>query len=135
MLPFERREAIAAAIVAHVGAVIGAGGPASIGPDEGLFDLGMDSLMATELRRRIEKQFDRALTPTLTFDYPTVAALAAHVDDVCFPAAAGAQTGAPEASASPGPDAGGDLASAIAALESLSDDAVEAMLSSRGTPR
>ena len=129
MLPFERREAIAAAIVQQVAAVIGGGGPASIGMDEGLFDLGMDSLMATELRRRIEKQFDRPLTPTLTFDYPTVAALAAHLDDECFGAAAPeAPADAPPALA---PQAAGDLASAIAALESLSDDAVEAMLSTR----
>ena len=132
MLPFERREAIAAVIVEHVAAVIGGGGPASIGMDEGLFDLGMDSLMATELRRRVEKQFDRTLTPTLTFDYPTVAALAAHVDEECFGASTPA---APDAPAVLTPEAGGDLASAIAALESLTDDAVEALLSTRGTTR
>jgi len=92
----------------------------------------MDSLMATELRRRLEKQFDRALTPTLTFDYPTVAALAAHVDEECFAAAAPLPQVTPPAAS----DAAGDLASAVAALESLSDDDVEAMLSAtRGTRR
>jgi acyl transferase domain-containing protein/acyl carrier protein len=133
MLPFERREAIARAIAGHVAAVIGGGGAASIGMDEGLFELGMDSLMATELRRRIERQFDRALTPTLTFDYPTVAALAAHVDEECF--GASTPTTAAPVPFTLAPDASADLASAIAALESLSEDAVEAMLSTRATPR
>jgi myxalamid-type polyketide synthase MxaC len=132
MLPFDRREAIAAAIADHVVAVIGGGAAAAIAMDEGFFELGLDSLMATELRRRIEKQFDRRLTPTVTFDYPNIAALTAHVDEECFGAAAPAASIEPATLA---PDAAGDLERAIAALESLSEDAVEAMLSTRGTPR
>jgi acyl transferase domain-containing protein len=132
MLPFDRREAIAAAIADHVVVVIGGGAAAAIAMDEGFFELGLDSLMATELRRRIEKQFDRRLTPTVTFDYPNIAALTAHVDEECFGAAAPAASIEPATLA---PDAAGDLERAIAALESLSEDAVEAMLSTRGTPR
>jgi len=129
MLPFERREAIGSAILDQVAAVIGTA--SGIGMDEGLFDLGMDSLMATELRRRLEKQFDRMLSPTLTFDYPTITALAAHIDEECFGAAVPVPSAPAPAAASA---AGSGLADAIAALESLSDDDVEVMLSATRGP-
>jgi myxalamid-type polyketide synthase MxaE and MxaD len=50
-------------------------------PDIGFFDIGMDSLMAVELRNRISSDLGlpRALPSTTLFDYPTVAALAAHL--------------------------------------------------------
>jgi acyl carrier protein len=41
----------------------------------GLFDLGLDSLMSVELKTRLEASLDRALPSTLTFNYPSVAAL------------------------------------------------------------
>jgi len=47
-------------------------GPA---PDRGLFDQGMDSLMAVDLTAWIEGELGRSLPPTLIFDHPTVDAL------------------------------------------------------------
>jgi NAD(P)-dependent dehydrogenase (short-subunit alcohol dehydrogenase family)/acyl carrier protein len=44
--------------------------------DAGLFDLGMDSLMSVELKRRLERGFGARLPSTLTFNYPNVRALA-----------------------------------------------------------
>src|SRR5205823_6671073 len=41
----------------------------------GLFDLGMDSLMSVELKSRLEATVGQPLPTTLTFKYPTVAAL------------------------------------------------------------
>jgi len=124
LLPAERREQIAAAVTDHIGRVIGTEGASVIGPDDGLFDLGMDSLMATELRRILERQFDRELPPTLTFDYPTVTALSAFLDRECF-GDAGADA-APAAAAAL--DGAGDLAAAIAALETVSDDEAEMLM-------
>lgn len=47
-----------------------------IGPRQRIFDLGMDSLMALELRNRFEFNFDRPIRrATLLFDYPTLEAL------------------------------------------------------------
>ncbi len=65
----------------EVAAVLAApeGGNA-IAPDAGLFDLGMDSLMSVELKRRLERGAGRPLPSTLTFNYPNVAALAAFLD-------------------------------------------------------
>jgi acyl transferase domain-containing protein/NADPH:quinone reductase-like Zn-dependent oxidoreductase/NAD(P)-dependent dehydrogenase (short-subunit alcohol dehydrogenase family)/acyl carrier protein len=51
----------------------------SINPQQGLFELGMDSLMAVELKNRIEKGIGRSLPMVLTFDYPTVETLANYI--------------------------------------------------------
>jgi malonyl CoA-acyl carrier protein transacylase len=44
-------------------------------PQQGFFDLGMDSLMLVELKNRLENTLGSSLPTTLPFDYPTVAAL------------------------------------------------------------
>ena len=50
-------------------------------PDVGFFDLGMDSLMAVELRNRLNRAFAGQYTAsnTLVFDYPDISALAGHL--------------------------------------------------------
>ncbi|MBU0485486.1 MAG: SDR family NAD(P)-dependent oxidoreductase [Proteobacteria bacterium] len=47
--------------------------------DLGLFDLGVDSLMAVELKNRFEADLGRTLRPTLVFDYPTVEAITGYL--------------------------------------------------------
>ncbi|HTM83359.1 MAG TPA: SDR family NAD(P)-dependent oxidoreductase, partial [Mycobacterium sp.] len=44
--------------------------PAEIREDTGFFDLGMDSLMAVELRRRIEQGVGKEIPATLAMDHP-----------------------------------------------------------------
>ena len=48
----------------------------------GFFDLGMDSLMAVELRNRLNRAFSEeyVVPNTVVFDYPDIAALAHHLD-------------------------------------------------------
>ena len=48
---------------------------AGIDPEKGLFDMGMDSLMAVELKSRLEKDTGMTLPSTLTFNYPTISEL------------------------------------------------------------
>jgi acyl carrier protein len=45
----------------------------------GFFDLGMDSLMTVELRRRIERALGFRLQAGITFDHPNLDALAAYL--------------------------------------------------------
>jgi myxalamid-type polyketide synthase MxaE and MxaD len=48
---------------------------ATIDADQGLFAMGMDSLMSVELKSRLERAVGKPLPATLTFNYPSVAAL------------------------------------------------------------
>src|SRR5207248_2227831 len=49
----------------------------SSAPDaqQGLRDLGMDSLMSIELRNRLQRSVGESLPPTIAFDFPTIDAL------------------------------------------------------------
>jgi acyl transferase domain-containing protein len=53
---------------------------AEVDAERGLFDMGLDSLMALDLRGRLEAGVGRHLPSTLTFNYPTATALAAFLD-------------------------------------------------------
>ncbi|MYF73442.1 MAG: SDR family NAD(P)-dependent oxidoreductase, partial [Gemmatimonadetes bacterium] len=55
--------------------------PTAPEPTVGFFDLGMDSLMAVELRNRLNRAFaDEYVVPnTVVFDYPDIASLARHL--------------------------------------------------------
>ncbi len=49
-------------------------------PQLGFFDMGMDSLMAVDLKNRIQAiAGDQSLPATITFEYPTIAALATYL--------------------------------------------------------
>ncbi|MCY4612557.1 MAG: SDR family NAD(P)-dependent oxidoreductase [Nitrospira sp.] len=55
--------------------------PSTPAPTVGFFDLGMDSLMAVELRNRLNRAFAEEYTApnTVVFDYPDIATLARHL--------------------------------------------------------
>jgi acyl carrier protein len=76
----QRRDVLVAFVRQTVAAVLGADAPEAVPLEAGLFELGMDSLMSVELKRRLEHGAGRSLPSTLTFNYPNVAALAAFLD-------------------------------------------------------
>ena len=74
-----REDVLASFLQAEVKAVLRL--PTAPAPTVGFFDLGMDSLMAVELRNRLNRALAGAYTAsnTVVFDYPDIAALAAHL--------------------------------------------------------
>ena len=52
---------------------------AEIREEAGFFDLGMDSLMAVELRRRVEQAVGKELPATLAMDYPRLVDVADYL--------------------------------------------------------
>jgi acyl carrier protein len=69
------RDAVQEAVLAVVRSILGAG----TGQDEPLMAAGLDSLGAVELRNSLEGRLGVRLSSTLTFDYPTAAAIADHI--------------------------------------------------------
>jgi acyl carrier protein len=69
----------------HVAQILERPEPHTIPPDHGLFEMGMDSLMSVELKNRLERELGQPLPSTLTFNYPSVRALAGYVVSVVAP--------------------------------------------------
>ncbi|WP_437692902.1 SDR family NAD(P)-dependent oxidoreductase [Sorangium sp. So ce176] len=51
-------------------------------PEQGFFQLGMDSLMSVQLKRRLDADLGRTLPATLVFEHASIGALSAHLADV-----------------------------------------------------
>ncbi|MFO7562367.1 MAG: acyl carrier protein, partial [Enhygromyxa sp.] len=56
--------------------VLGVASPQEVSPDQPLQEIGLDSLMAVELRNRLQAPTGIQLTATLLFDYPTAKKIA-----------------------------------------------------------
>ncbi|WP_439427363.1 type I polyketide synthase [Micromonospora sp. LA-10] len=63
----------------QVAAVLGHATPATVDAGQGFLDMGFDSLMAVELRKRLDAVTGLRLPSTVGFDYPTPRALAEHL--------------------------------------------------------
>uniref|UniRef100_UPI0012F8A1E9 acyl carrier protein n=1 Tax=Actinomadura rifamycini TaxID=31962 RepID=UPI0012F8A1E9 len=82
-LPAAEREKVLLDLVrAQVAAVLGYGASDRIDADQGLFELGFDSLTAIELRNRLNRLTDRKVVPNLVFAYPTPESIAAYLHDL-----------------------------------------------------
>ncbi|MBK7660402.1 MAG: SDR family NAD(P)-dependent oxidoreductase [Betaproteobacteria bacterium] len=122
-----RRDLLVEFVQGEVAGVLGLDAAHDVPVTTGLFDLGLDSLVAVELKRRLERGAARALPSTLTFNYPNVGALARYLESQLVAAPAAATV--PAASAAP---AAGDAAPADAAgLDALSDEELEERLMRR----
>ncbi|NEO98263.1 MAG: SDR family NAD(P)-dependent oxidoreductase [Symploca sp. SIO2E9] len=74
-LVHERRTTLMEHVRSAIRKIIGLNASTRIEPRQSLFDLGLDSLMAVELRNYLEKSIEHSLRSTLLFDYPTLEAL------------------------------------------------------------
>ena len=70
---------LAAYLRGEIATVLGLRDETPIDPRTRLFDFGLDSLMAVELKNRLEAGLGATLRSTLLFDYPTLEALTAYL--------------------------------------------------------
>ncbi len=75
----ERIETVQDVLLTQAALVLGMAGPESVDAGRSFRDVGFDSLTAVELRNRLNTVTGLRLSATAVFDYPTPAALAAHI--------------------------------------------------------
>lgn len=68
----------------HVCALLEIEDKENIDTKRGFFDMGMDSLMAVELRTKLERQLAYPLPPSTVFDFPSIEQLANHILSLLF---------------------------------------------------
>ncbi|MBP2679105.1 MAG: hypothetical protein H6Q82_2170, partial [Deltaproteobacteria bacterium] len=71
----DRQEVLLSFVRGEAAKVLGIRKPESLPADQGFFEMGLDSLMAVDLRSRLEAGIGLPLPSTLIFKYPTVGAL------------------------------------------------------------
>ncbi len=117
--PVSKRRSLLQAHVREQGVrVLGLSAATNIDPQQPLRELGMDSLMAVELRNALSAALQQKLPSTLLFDYPTIDALTAFISRELW--GDESKPVSETAAAKPAP--------AAADLNSLSDEEAEAML-------
>jgi NAD(P)-dependent dehydrogenase (short-subunit alcohol dehydrogenase family) len=122
-----RREELLLGFVAdQVARVVGAPDRDAIDPRTPLNTIGLDSLMAVELRNRLGSGLGlaRGLPATLVFEHPTVEALTAYL----------AREVAPDAAPSAAPAAAAP-ADAVGVIDELSDDEIEKLFAQKTKPK
>ncbi|MDE3155804.1 MAG: LLM class flavin-dependent oxidoreductase [Acidobacteriota bacterium] len=97
----ERLRRLVAHLQQQVAAVLALPGGRLPDPRTGFFEMGMDSLMALDLKKRLQADFGLELRATVVFNYPTVQALAGFLSDLL---AAPASPPAPAAPAAVDPE-------------------------------
>jgi NAD(P)-dependent dehydrogenase (short-subunit alcohol dehydrogenase family)/acyl carrier protein len=102
--------------------VLGLDRAAGVDEQQGLRDLGLDSLMALELRNRLQSSVGRQLRATLALDCPSIDAIARHL-------AADVLGVQPPVKASESNEAGGD--DLLMGIEQLSEDEVDRIFASK----
>jgi acyl transferase domain-containing protein/NAD(P)-dependent dehydrogenase (short-subunit alcohol dehydrogenase family)/acyl carrier protein len=78
--PTDRQRALLNLVRSEAAAVLGLSSPAVLDESRSLHELGLDSLMALDLRNRLTARMGTRFPTTLLFDYPTSAALAEFID-------------------------------------------------------
>jgi myxalamid-type polyketide synthase MxaB len=84
----DRRRVLTEHFRGQLAHMLGFPSPDRVQPRHRLYDLGLDSLSAVELRNHTEAAIGRPLPATLLFDFPTLEALVNHLHDEVLGSAA-----------------------------------------------
>ena len=103
---------------AAIAAVLGLAAD-SVGDDVEFSELGMDSLMAVELRNRLERSMAITLGSTAAFEWPTVRALSDHIAHDLLGVARDAQSGGDDHGEAPAERVDADRVDAVVDVEVL----------------
>ena len=102
--------------------MLGLADAATVDPERGFHELGIDSLAALKLRNRVQAGLDISLPGTVMFNHPSIASLAARLAATELAGLVRRPGAATPDDAPPAADA------ALAALDDLSDDNLAALL-------
>ena len=120
--PAQRRQILLNYIRELLGGVLGLDKTDKIDPRRPLNELGVDSLMAIEMKNALSDAMGSPLPSTLVFEYPTLESLAGHLASLA---------GADDHMSASAPETDykrEDLDTILAGIESLSEDEAEALL-------
>lgn len=123
----KRRSMLMAHVQSEIAKVLNLSTVAEIDPHQGFLDLGMDSLMAVELRNRLQTSLECTVPASLAFDYPTVTALVDYLAEAVAPVELAPVT--PEEPVAPTVAEASPIVES--ALDELSDSEAEALLLSK----
>jgi acyl transferase domain-containing protein/acyl carrier protein len=126
--PTRRRDILIAHLRSQTSSILGFDFSREVELEQGLFDMGMDSLMAVELKGRLERSLNVPLPSTLTFNYPTIQALTNYLlsEVLQFDTAPSSEQIAPIPPAAPV-----KVESVLQPSEALSEDEVSILLLQR----
>lgn len=108
--------------------VTGLDSPSAVDPKGRLMDMGIDSLLAVELRNILRLELGRPLPVTLIFDYPSVETMVTFLLRQVLQLETGEEQAAAAPSAAPAQDLDRSLDGLEDAIEDLSEEELEKLL-------
>jgi hypothetical protein len=79
----QRRPLLLHHLCSAVARVLGLPAPGQIDPRQGLMEMGLNSLMAVDLKRQLETGLETALPATFIFESPTIERLSEYLYGLC----------------------------------------------------
>ena len=117
----DRLSFLIASLQTEIASLLGLSSSQIIEPQQGFFQIGMDSLMAVELKNRLETGLGTSISSTSAFNYPNIEALAKYLleEVVCLETEVDSDLPSPEEESKH---------TTLSNLEQLSDENIEALL-------